>query len=189
MNEDPGWAEIADEMHGEVAAFFVALQKAASGSADEATLPLLLLAVGQLCSAGARLGALVDVVPVERFEPDPGPDADLDSLRERLHGLLGGLDSYVDLEDPVLSGETTEGSLTADLMSIAADLAHGLEHYQAGHFTEAMWWWQFSYLSSWGERAASSLRVLLTLVAHLRLDADEEQVMEAEMAALHAPSD
>jgi hypothetical protein len=28
--------------------------------------------------------------------------------------------------------------------------------------------------------------VLLTLLAHVRLDADDEQVMEAEMAALHA---
>ena len=27
---------------------------------------------------------------------------------------------------------------------------------------------------------------LLTLLAHVRLDADDEQVMEAEMAALHA---
>jgi hypothetical protein len=51
-----------------------------------------------------------------------------------------------------------------------------------------MWWWQFSYLSSWGERASSALRVLLALLAHVRLDADDEQVMEAELAALHGPA-
>lgn len=173
-------------MHAEVAAYFLALEQAASGGADDAALPLLLLAVGQLCSAGARLGALVDVVPEERFEPDPGPDADLERIRDRLHALLGGLDGYVDVEDPVLSGDVTEGSLTEDLVAIAADLSHGLEHYRAERPTEAMWWWQFSYLSSWGERAASALRALLALLSHLRLDADDEAVMEAEMAALYA---
>jgi len=71
-------------------------------------------------------------------------------------------------------------------VAIAADLEHGRAHFEAGRPTEAMWWWQFSYLSSWGERAASALRVLLTLLSHVRLDAEEEQVMEAEMAALHA---
>lgn len=180
------WAQPAQEMHAEVSAYFVSLEEVASGDAAESALPLLLLCVGQLCSAGARLGALVDVVPKERFEPDPGPDTDLERVREALHDLLGGLDDYVDLEDPILSGQVTEGSLSEDLVAIASDLSHGQEHYLAGRPTEAMWWWQFSYLSSWGERAASALRVLHTLLAHVRLDADDEDVMEAEMAALHA---
>ncbi|MFX0539683.1 DUF5063 domain-containing protein [Ornithinimicrobium sp. Y1847] len=184
--EDQGWDELAREMHQEVAAYFGALREVTSGEAPDSALPVLLLAVGQLCAAGARIGALVDVVPDERFEPDAGPDSDLEEIRERLHDLLGGVDSYCDLEDPVLTGEVTDGSLSADLVAIAADLEHGLVHYEAGRSTEAMWWWQFSYLSSWGERAASALRVLLTLLAHVRLDAEEEHVMEAEMAALHA---
>ncbi|GAA5164890.1 DUF5063 domain-containing protein [Ornithinimicrobium tianjinense] len=184
--EDDGWDLLAQEMHLEVAAYLAALQEVTSGEAPDAALPVLLLAVGQLCGAGARIGALVDVVPEERFEPDAGPDPDLDGLRERLHTLLGGVDTYCDLEDPVLSGEVTSGSLSADLVSIAADLQHGKVHYDAGRPTEAMWWWQFSYLSSWGERGAAALRVLLTLLAHVRLDADDEDVMEAEMAALHA---
>lgn len=183
---EDGWDVLAEEMHHEVVAFFGALEEVSSGEAPDSSLPVLLLALGQLCGAGARIGALVDVIPEERFEPDAGPDADLESTRESLHALLGGLDGYCDLEDPVLSGEVTDGSLSADLVAIAHDLGHGLDHYRAGRATEAMWWWQFSYLSSWGERAASALRVLLTLLAHVRLDAEAEDVMEAEMAALHA---
>lgn len=183
--QDEGWDALAQEMHQEVTAYFAALVEVASGEAPGAALPVLLLAVGQLCGAGARVGAVVDVVPEERFEPDPGPDSDLEELRARLHAILGGLDTYCDLEDPVLSGEVVGGSLSADLVAIAADLEHGRLHYAAGRATEAMWWWQFSYLSSWGERAAAALRVLLTLLSHVRLDADDEQVMEAEMAALH----
>ena len=34
----------------------------------------MLLALSQLLLAGARLGAITDVVPSERFEPDAGPD-------------------------------------------------------------------------------------------------------------------
>lgn len=183
---EDSWEPLAREMSAEVEAYFETLREVASGEAGEGSLPLLLLSLGQLSAAGARLGALVDVVPVDRFEPDAGADQDLERLREGLHTLLGGLDEYCDLEDPVLSGEVTGGSLSHDLVAVAADLSHGLEHYTAGHHTEAMWWWQFSYLSSWGERAASALRVLLTLLAHVRLDADDEQVMEAELAALHA---
>lgn len=44
---------------------------------------------------------------------------------------------------------------------------------------------QFSYLSTWGERAAASLRVLQSILAHLRLDTDDEVVAEAEFHALH----
>lgn len=183
---DDGWDDLAQEMHREVETYLASLEEVASGGAAESALPLLLLAVGQLCASGARLGALVDVVPEERFEPDAGPDPDLERFREGLHHLLGGLDVYCDLEDPVLSGEVSEGSLTEDLVAVAADLSHGREHYLAGRVTEAMWWWQFSYLSSWGERAASALRVVLALLSHVRLDADDEQVMEAQMAALHA---
>ncbi|GGK57539.1 DUF5063 domain-containing protein [Ornithinimicrobium pekingense] len=182
---EDGWDVLAEQMHAEVTAYFAVLHKVASGEAPETALPVLLLAVGQLCGAGARIGALVDVVPEERFEPDAGPDPDLEEVRARLHALLGGVDTYCDLEDPVLSGEVVSGSLSADLVAIASDLEHGRAHFEAGRPTEAMWWWQFSYVSSWGERAAAALRVLLALLSHVRLDADDEQVMEAEMAALH----
>ncbi len=179
---------LAEETAEQARTFLLAVREVASGQAPQAVLPLLLLAVSQIQLAGARLGAMVDVVPAERFEPDHGPDPDLDLLHDGLARLLGGLDEYAEVPDPVLLGDVVRGSLSNDLVGIASDLSHGLRHYQEGATTEALWWWQFSYLSSWGERAASALRVLLALLAHVRLDADEEVVMEAEMAALHADS-
>ena len=83
------------------------------------------------------------------------------------------------------STELTTGSLSNDVAVVASALAHGLRHYDAGRVSEALWWWQFSYLSDWGERAASGLRVLQSLLSHIRLDADEESVSEAEFDALH----
>ncbi len=180
---------LAAETAGQAGTYLVAVREVAAGSAPEAALPLLLLALSQIQGAGARLGAMVDVVPRERFEPDHGPDPDLDLIREGLQTLLSGVDEYAEVSDPVLSGEVVRGSLADDVVSIAADLSHGLRHHDAGASTEALWWWQFSYLSSWGERAASALRVVLTLLAHVRLDVDEEVLMEAEMAALHADSE
>jgi hypothetical protein len=49
---------------------------------------------------------------------------------------------------------------------------------------EALWWWQFSYLSDWGERASSVLRTLQTMLAHLRLDVEDDVAAEAEYDAL-----
>jgi len=77
------------------------------------------------------------------------------------------------------------GSLSNDLSEVASALAHGLQHLEAGRVTEALWWWQFSYLSSWGDSASRALRVLHTVLRHVRLDADEETVADAEFDALH----
>jgi hypothetical protein len=63
--------------------------------------------------------------------------------------------------------------LSDDLADIAADLVHGLQHYRAGRSIEALWWWQFSYLSSWGNHAGAALRALHSVVAHVRLDVAE----------------
>ncbi|HHU10847.1 MAG TPA: DUF5063 domain-containing protein, partial [Intrasporangiaceae bacterium] len=40
-------------------------------------------------------------------------------------------------------------------------------------------------LSQWGVRASMALRVLQTLLGHVRLDADEDVVAEAAFDALH----
>ena len=69
---------------------------------------------------------------------------------------------------------------------VAAALAHGLAHHDAGRPTEALWWWQYSYLADWGDRAGMAVRVLQTLLAHIRLDADADVVGEAEFDALHS---
>ncbi len=182
---DSDLAILARQTAVEAREFLDTITEVATGESPGTAIPLLLLATSQLLLAGARLGAIEDVVPEERFEPDPGPDADLDPLRTNLANLLEGLDEYADVVDPVTTPELAQGSLSNDLADIALDLSHGLRHVDAGRTIEGLWWWQFSYLSSWGERAAASLRVLQSVLKHLRCDADEETVASAEFDALH----
>lgn len=176
---------LAAESARDAQIYLSTVTEVASGAAPDAAIPLLLLATSQLLLTGARLGAIQDIVLVDRFEPDPGPDADVDPLRENLANLFDGLDDYADVVDPVMTPELARGSVANDLTEIAASLAHGLAHYEAGRENEALWWWQFSYLSTWGERAAMSLRVLQSLLSHLRLDADADLVADAQFDALH----
>ena len=58
--------------------------------------------------------------------------------------------------------------------NIAAALAHGLRHYRDGRVAEALWWWQFSYVASWGAEASAVLRAVQSVIAHDRLDSDFE---------------
>ena len=48
---------------------------------------------------------------------------------------------------------------------------------------EALWWWQFSYVASWGNEASGALRALQSVVTHDRLDSDlprsEAEVLES----------
>jgi Domain of unknown function (DUF5063) len=158
----------------------------ASGAAPEAAIPLLLLAASDVLGAGARLGAMVDVVPAVRFEPDAGEETDLDPLGVGLARVLDGIDEYAEIIDPVLSAEAGEAMLSSDLTTIASALAQGLQHYEAGNAIEALWWWQFSYLSNWGERAASAVRMLVLILGHLRLDVADDIAEEAVFDALHS---
>ncbi|NHA67896.1 DUF5063 domain-containing protein [Phycicoccus flavus] len=178
------WAALAEETAADARTYLGTLRDVASGALPDASLPMLLLALSQVLVAGARLGAVEDVVPEERFEPDT-PDPELVPLQDALANLFEGLDEYADVADPLTTPELTVGSVSGDLVHVAAALAHGLDHHDAGRTFEALWWWQFSYLSVWGERAASALRVVQTLLAHVRLDADEDTVSEAEFDALH----
>ena len=158
----------------------------AAGSNPDATIPLLLLAVSDMLGSGARLGAMQDIVPSERFEPDVGPDPDVDPLHVALANVLDGLDDYPEVVDPVLGPEIGHATISGDLVAIAGALAQGLRHFEAGQVLEALWWWQFSYLSDWGERASSVLRVLQIILAHLRLDVEDDVAAEAEYDALQA---
>ncbi|MCU1538174.1 MAG: hypothetical protein JWP82_2525 [Humibacillus sp.] len=178
-------AGLADLTAAEASAFLTAVTEVASGTSPATALPLLSLALSQVSLAGARLGAVEDVVPTERFEPDAGADDDADPLRLGLSNALAGIDDYVYVIDPVTSGERGQGSISGDVADIALALSHGLRHYSAGRPLEALWWWQFSYLSEWGDRALGALRALHSILGHLRLDADEETVGEAEFDALH----
>lgn len=178
-------AQLAELSAMEARAFLDTMTEIASGASPEAALSLALLATSQILVTGARLGAVQDVVLSERFEPDDGPDSDVGALQSGILNVFEGLDEYADLVDPVTTHEVTTGSLSTDFAAIVAALDHGLRHYDRGNRIEALWWWQFSYLSDWGERAAMALRVLHSLLAHVRLDADEDVVAEAEFDALH----
>src|ERR1700710_996954 len=95
----------------DVRAYLEATTTVASGTSPDVALPIVLLAVSQVLVAGARLGAIGDVVPSERFEPDAGPEPDVDPLHGALANVLVGLDEYADVVDPVVSGEIVPGSL------------------------------------------------------------------------------
>lgn len=174
-------AEIADQIES----FLVALRAIARGEDPDSTLSLLLLEISQLLLAGGRLGAITDVIPEERFEPDAGPDPDVEELRDRLAGLLKDVNPYVEIVDPIDPDRGVEGFLLSDdLASIAADLLHGLQHYKDGEIIEALWWWQFSYLSSWGATASGVLRALHSLIARTRLIHQLDPHTEAEQQML-----
>ncbi len=177
--------EVADSVAQESRAFLTTVTEVAANANPDAAIALLLLAVSDVLARGARLGAMVDVVPAERFEPDLGPDPDLDPLRAALENVFDGIDDYSEVDDPVLGGEIVTSTASGDLVLIASALAQGLRHYEAGQVIEALWWWQYSYLSSWGERGSAVLRVLQTVLAHLRLDVDDDVAAEAEFQALH----
>lgn len=168
--------QIADQ----VESFLVALQAISREESSSTAFPLLLLEVSQILLAGARLGAQTDFVPDDEFQPDVGPDPDLDQMRERLAVLLGDLDTYAHNFEPY-DPNTITASISDDLTSIATDLANGLKHFRQGHLVEALWWWQYSYLSNWGSSACGVVSALHSVIAHSRLDADadEAEVLEA----------
>lgn len=178
-------ADLARECALQAHSYLQTVREIAAGENAAAAIPMGLLALSQILVMGARLGAIEDVVPRDRFEDDPGPDIDLDPLLDGLRAQFEGLDDYTDLVDPVTSTEVVAGSLAVDLGEIAGCLLHGLQHLEAGRDSEALWWWQFSYLSQWGARASMALRVLQSLLGHVRLDADDDVVAEAEFDALH----
>lgn len=177
--------ELAASVSAEARAFGTTVTEVAAGTNPEAAIPLLLLAVSDMLAVGSRLGAMVDVVPNERFEPDTGPDDDLDPLRTALGNVFEGVDEYLEVDDPLLGDEVVASTLSGDIVLIAGALVQGQRHYDAGRVLEALWWWQYSYLATWGDRAAAVLRVLQGILAHLRLDVDDDVAAEAEFQALH----
>ena len=174
--------EIADQ----VESFVLAIREIAAAEDPDLAISLLLLQISQVLLAGGRLGAISDVVPDERFEPDTGYDPDVDGLRSSLANLLEPIDEHAALFDPYANEpELFTSRLSDDIADVMSDLLHGLAHYRAGRSIEALWWWQFSYLSNWGSTASSVLRALHSVVSHVRLDApiDEEARVEDRLLA------
>ncbi|HEX3931355.1 MAG TPA: DUF5063 domain-containing protein [Nocardioides sp.] len=176
--EDDFAVEIADQ----VTSFLIALKAVAAEGNPGTGISMLLLEISQLLLAGARLGAQVDFTPTTDYQPDIGPDPDLDELRLRLARLFGGVDTYSFVFDPY-DPEVVESQLSDDLTQIAADLENGLRHFALGNTAEALWWWQFSYVSSWGNLGGALLNALLSIVAHDRLDVEYTGELDRVAAA------
>jgi hypothetical protein len=176
----PELEDFAQQIADGVESFLVALQAMSREDNAGTVVPLLLVEVSQILFAGARLGAQQDFTPREEYQPDVGPDADLDDMRLRLAKLLDSVDTYSFVFDPYVP-EVVDSQLSDDLTSIASDLEIGLRHYRSGDIPEALWWWQFSYVSSWGNLAGALLNALLSVVSHDRLDVDVD--LDADQVA------
>jgi len=182
--------EFAQQIADSVASFLLALRAIAREADGGRAISLLLLEISQVLLAGGRLGAQRDFTPAGKYQPDVGAEADLDEMRLRLADILGNLDTYSFVFDPYVP-EVVESQLSDDLTSIASDLENGLRHYRLGNIAEALWWWQFSYVSSWGNLAGAVLNALLSVVSHDRLDVDnysEIDQIEAAEAVLDGPA-
>ena len=187
---DAETAEFAQQIADQVASFLLALRAIAEENDGGRAVSLLLLEISQVLLAGARLGAQRDFTPVQEYQPDVGPEPDLDLMRLRLAEMLDNVDTYSFVFDPYVP-EVVESQLSDDLTSIATDLDTGLRHYREGNVLEALWWWQFSYVSSWGNLAGAALNALLSVVSHDRLDVevdlDSDQVVLAAQILTDQP--
>jgi hypothetical protein len=170
------WRALADGIAEHARDFLDALAALARGEGGDEIVPLLLLEVAQVMLAGAQLGASQDVIPPGNAEPDVGADPDLDVLRVGLAERLAGCDEYAELFDPYRDDKPTAFRLSDDLAAVAADLIHGMRHYEAGRTAEALWWWQYSYVNQWGTHGGAALRALHAIVAHARLDVADEEI-------------
>ena len=148
-------------------------------------MPLLLLEVSQLLLAGARLGVQVDFVPSEQFEPDAGPDPDLDAMRERLATLLEGVDDFTEVFDPYIDPPELVSS-----QSVRRPRRHRGQRRprppalpRAAPPRRRCGGGSSPTSSSWGAEASASLRALQSVIAHDRLDASEVGEVEASRVA------
>lgn len=174
--EDATAQQLCEEVAAAVTDFIRAVEQVATGTLGDMAISLLLIQTSQLAAHGARLGALTDVVPEGKYEPDNGHEPEVDALRLRLSEVFGQAEHYYTIDDPYFPApEIVQNSLADDLSGIVADLLHGLGHFQAGRPIEALWWWQYAYLSSWGEDVLNAQAALRSLVSHLRLDLEGQQ--------------
>ena len=167
--------------------FLLALRAIAREPDGGRAISLLLLEISQILLAGARLGRPAGLhAPHRSTSPT--------SARTPTSTSCGcGWPSCSATSTPTASSSTptlpevVDSQLSDDLTSIATDLENGLRHYRTGNVAEALWWWQFSYVSSWGNLAGAALSALLSVVAHDRLDAEiasEQDQIEAAEAVL-----
>jgi len=175
-------SEFAGQIADQVESYLLAIKAIAREGDAGRSVSILLLEISQILLAGARLGAQIDFRPVGDYQPDVGPEADFEEERLALAELLGDADTYSFVFDPY-DPEMVESQLSDDLTSIATDLDNGLRHLRAGNVEEALWWWQFSYVASWGNLAGAAVNALWSIVSHDRLDTDEQPDADQVAAA------
>lgn len=181
--------DFAQQIADSVTGFLLALREIAREADGGRAISLLLLEISQVLLAGARLGVQQDFAPREEYQPDVGPESDVDDMRMRLAQMLDNVDTYAFVFDPYVP-DVVASNLSDDLTSIALDLENGLRHFRSGDVDEALWWWQYSYVNNWGNLAGAALNALLSVVAHDRLDVDNDEeleLLEAAEAVLETP--
>src|SRR3954466_14541127 len=97
---DSGPLECAGQIADQVASFLLALRAIAREADGGRAISLLLLEISQVLLAGARLGAVQDFTPPAEYQPDVGPEPDLDDMRLRLAATLDMVDTYSFVFDP-----------------------------------------------------------------------------------------
>src|SRR4051794_38928724 len=80
---EPELEDFAQQIADAFESFLVALQAMSREEEPGTVVPLLLVEVSQILFAGARLGAQRDFRPTGEYQPDVGPDPDLDAMRLR----------------------------------------------------------------------------------------------------------
>src|SRR5580698_7876064 len=161
---------LTDQIAANARNFVDGVAALATGEGGDEAVPLLLLEVSQILLAGAQLGASRDVIPRGNTEPPVGDDPDMDGLRAGLARRLAACDEYAEVFDPYNDTTCLRFRISDDIAAVAADLIHGLKHYQAGRPLEALWWWQYSYFNHWGTHGGAALRALHAVIAHASLD-------------------
>ncbi len=178
MSEPSQDLQLATDIARDARSFLETLQLVAAGTAGTQAVALLLLDVAQMCVAGAHLGARTDVILDTNVEPLLEHAPDLDLVRLGLASALDPVDAYAEVFDPYADDPPVPYRISDDLADMGQDLMRGLQHYDAGRGREALWWWQYTYLNSWGGSAGAALRALQSIVAHVRLDAVAEELPE-----------
>ena len=165
-----GWSPLADRIAGQARDFLDGVAALAHGEGrrrdGSAAAPGGLTDPAGGGAAGREQGRHPARQLGARCGRRPGPGLAALGLARR----LADYDEYAELFDPYSDTGLTAFRLSDDLAAVAADLIHGLQHYEAGRSLEALWWWQYSYVNHWGTHGSAALRALHAVLAHAMLD-------------------
>jgi hypothetical protein len=93
-----------------------------------------------------------------------GQRDDVSSPMGVLAKLLGRVDRYFEVYDPIYDQEALASSLSDDLADIYLDLARPLRQFDAGQHTDAIWEWRFAVRGHCGDHIVDALRAIHRLV-------------------------